>query len=313
MFLNALKNNDFLSYFFFLLLAVGFSISVFNNDIFVSNLSLIDLKNLLSGADWLYRILFLFFWLSTVFWINRLMVKYKILDIKGHLPVFLYMLTSFAFWQTSFSLEIILSLLFLLFLLEQLMIVFQNQGRPYQSLNLGLLFGSASLFYFPVLLIFPWAIFSLSVYKTMRWRDYIFPLFGLVIPFYLYSTFQFFNDLPNALLNSKLIAFELPKGIIALMKKSYVFLFTLNLLLIVVFNSYIKKRTQTIKNRVFHDVLLLFFVGVIIIIFFGCDSTAELSYFIFPLTFLGAMYFDAFKRKWFFDIMVIGYLVLLFL
>ena len=228
MFLNALKNNDFLSYFYFLLLIVGFGISVFSGDIFVSNLSLIDLNYVFQNAEWLYRLLFLLFWLTTVFWVNRLMSKYKILDLKGHLPVFIYLLMSFSFWQSSISLEIILAVLFLLFLFEQLMIVYQNQGKLYQSLNLGLLFGSASFFYFPLILIFPWAIFSLSVYKTMKWRDYMFPVFGIAIPYYLYSVFQFFNDLPNFLLHKKLIAFELPKAIVDLFQNSYIFLFTIS-------------------------------------------------------------------------------------
>ena len=312
MFLNALKNNDFLSYFFYLLLAVGFGISVFQCDILPSDWTFVDLVQLL-GARWIYQLLFLILWLISVFWVNRLMVKYKILDLKGGLPIFLYLIFSFAFWQSSISLDILLSILFLFFLLEQLMIIYQNQGRLYQSMNIGLLFGFAAFFYFPLLLIFPWAIFALSVYKTLKWRDYVFPIFGATVPFYLYSCFQFFNNLPNKLITQNNIAFEIPNALGKLFQHSYSFVFIASILLLVIFNSYVKKRTQTLKNRVFYDVLLLLFFGTIVLSFFGANSFAELSFFIFPLCFLGAMYFDAYKRKWFFDVLVIAFFVLYFL
>lgn len=312
MLLNALKNNDFSLYFYYLLLATGFSVAVFQSEISVNDFAFVDLHHFF-GADWLYRSLFLLFWLTTVFWVNRLMAKYKILDLKGGLPAFLYLLMSFAFWQTFLSLDIILSILFLLFMLEQLMIIYHNQARLYQSMNIGLLFGCASFFYFPLLLIFPWAIIALSVYKTLKWRDYVFPIFGAIIPFYVYSCFQFFNDLPNKLFTQITISFEIPKALGELFKHSYLFVFTAVILLLVVFSSYVKKRTQTLKNRVFYDALLLLFVGIIVLSFFGANSFAELSFFLFPLSFLGAMYFDAYKRKWFFDVLVIGYFVLYFL
>jgi hypothetical protein len=312
MFLNALKNNNFLSYFYYLLLAVGFGISVFQSEVVVNDFAFIDLSHFI-GLVWLYRVMFLIFWLTSVFWVNRLMVKYKILDFKGGLPVFLYLLMSFAFWQSFISLDILLAILFLLFLLEQLMIIYQNQGRLYQSMNIGLLFGCAAFFYFPLLLIFPWAIFALSVYKTMKWRDYVFPIFGAIIPFYLYSTFQFFNSFPNKLFTQNNISFEIPHAVGKLFQRSSLFVFTAVILLLIVFNSYVRKRTQTLKNRVFHDVVLLLFLGAIVISFFGANSFAELSFLLFPLTFLGAMYFDNYKKKWFFDFLVILFFVFYFI
>ncbi|MFZ9848554.1 MAG: DUF6427 family protein [Flavobacteriales bacterium] len=235
------------------------------------------------------------------------------MDFKGGLPIFLYMIMSLVFWKPAASIDLMLSIVFLLFLMEQLMIIHQSQGKPYQSMNVGFLFGCATFFYFPLILIFPWAIFALSVYKTLKWRDYIFPLFGAVIPYYLYSCFQFFNDLPNKLFMQKNIAFEIPQALGKIIFESYLFLFTAVILLLVVFYSYVSKRTQTLKNRVFHDVILLIFLGVLVLSFFGANSITELSFLLFPLTFLGSMYFDNFKKKWLFDVFVIALLALYFL
>ena len=199
MFLNTLKNNEFLSYFLYLLLVVAFAFSAFSSNIMVNDFAFVDLLALCLGSSVLYTVLFLSFWVLSVFWINRLMTKYKILDLKGGLPIFLYALLSFTFFQTEISLDIILAILFFLFLFEQLMIVYQTQGWLYQSLNLGLLFGCAVFFYFPLVILFPWVIIALSSYKSLKWRDFILPFCGALIPFYLYSAFQFFNDQSNIL------------------------------------------------------------------------------------------------------------------
>ncbi len=312
MFLNALKNNDFISYFLYLLLAVGFAISIFQAEVFVNPYSFVAIPEILLQSTFLYRSVFFVLWIITVFWINRLMVKYKIVEMKGGLTIFLYLMLSFAFWNKAISIDILLSILFLFFLLEQLMIVYQNQSRLHLSMNLGLLFGCAAFFYFPLILIAPWVIFSLSEYKTLKWRDFVYILLGLAIPFYFYSLWQFFSDGVNILFTQNLISFRIPHQLLLVFKSLNISLLTLVLLLIVVFNSYAKKRTQTLKNRIFHVVILWLFVGNTILVFFGSSSVQELSFFLFPLTFLGAVYFDAFSRKWFFDILVIIYFAVYF-
>lgn len=313
MFLNALKNNDFISYFLYLLLAVGFAISLFHTEVLVTDFSFLVFPQKLDNSVFLYRVIFYLLWLASAFWVNRLLVKYKILEMKGGLAVFLYLLLSFTFWNKSISIEIILSILFLFFLLEQLMIIYQNQGRLYLSMNLGLLFGCASFFYFPLILLAPWVVFSLSEYKTLKWRDFIYVLIGLAIPFYLYSVWQFFSDVPNLFWNKNIISFKIPHRLLLQFQNFDLSALTILFLLLIVFNAYSKKRTQTLKNRIFYVVILWLFLGAVFLCFFGAESMVELSFFLFPLTFLGATYFDSFKRKWLFDIFVATFFILYFI
>jgi len=253
------------------------------------------------------------FWLLCIFWIHRLMTKYKILDLKGGLPIFLFVLFSFTFFKNGISLDILLSILFLLFSFEQLIIIYQTQGRLYQSLNLGFLFGSAVFFYFPLALLFPWLIMALGIYKNLKWRDFILPLLGALIPFYIYSTICFFYHQPNILFTKMSLGYKFPNSLGLLVQKDFLFDFVLMIYFLVLFYSFKIKDTLTIKNRMFYNVLLLLFLGIVLLALFGADSLVELSFLLLTITFLGAAYFNTYKKAWVFDVLMIAYWSIYFL
>jgi hypothetical protein len=313
MFLKSLKNNSFLSYILFAVLVIAFGVNVFaltlsNNFYAFTDLGIFSFHN-----EILTKILFLGVWLLSAFWMNRIIVLHKLMDNKGGTVIFLFALLSFSFWSESVSLDLQLAFLFLLFCVDQLFAIYQSQGKLYQSLNLGLLFGMAVYFYFPLIVLFPWLFMALGIVKSFQWRDLILPLFGALLPFYLYSVFQFFSDEVNILMSKKLLAPNL--NLLPLLFKAIEFnllwVLALFFLLLAIAYSYRVMDKLTVKIRMFYSILIWFTLFGIALLFFTEGFRFESVFLLLPMVFLGSNYLNAVKQKWVFDFAILFYISLL--
>ncbi len=313
MFLKALKNNGFASYLFFAFLVLGFGFNVFSLPLEKNYFALSDLPRLCLYSDTLMRVLFLLVWLISVYWMAKVVTHYKLMEAKGGIILFLAAMLSFSFWSEHINLDVQIALLFLLFCIDQFFAIYQSQGKLYQSLNLGLLFGCAVYFYFPLIVLLPWLLMALGIVKSFQWRDVALPLIGGLIPFYIYSVYQFFTGDSNLLFTKRLLEFN-PKVLSLFMEgitlKLY-WLFALALLLLSLAYSFRIMDKLTVKIRMFYSILLWFTVFTIGLLFFTKGFHFESTFLLFPLVFLGANYLNTIKRQWIFDVGVLVYLFLL--
>ncbi len=313
MLLKILKDNGFLSYLLFALLVIGFAVKVFFLPLAENFYAFTDLAIFSFHNAVLTKILFLALWLLSVFWMNRIVTVYKLMDVKGGTVIFLFALLSFSFWSEYISLDIQLAFLFLLFCVDQLFAIYQSQGKLYQSLNLGLLFGIAVYFYFPLIILLPWLFMALGIVKSFQWRDVLLPLFGGVLPFYLYSVFQFFGDNANILLTKKLLSVDLnvfPLLFSAIEFKLFWVLAMFFLLLSLAY-SYRVMDKLTVKIRMFYSMLIWFTLFAVALLFFTKGLHFESVFLLLPMIFLGAPYLNAVRRQWIFDFGILLYFFLL--
>ncbi|MCX6183438.1 MAG: hypothetical protein NT150_16130 [Bacteroidetes bacterium] len=313
MFLKILKNNSLLSYIIFAVLVIGFGFNAFLLPLQDNFFAFSDLGFFAFHNEILMRILFLSIWLLSAFWMNRIVTLYKLMDAKGGTLIFLFALLSFSFWSDYISLDLQVGLLFLLFCVDQFFAIYQSQGKLYQSLNLGLLFGIAVYFYFPLIILLPWLFMALGIVKSFQWRDIILPLLGALLPFYLYSVFQFFTDGTNILLTKKLI--DVDVNMMSVLFKEIEFkpywALAIFFLLLTLAYSYRVMDKLTVKIRMFYSILIWFSLFSIALLFFTKGHYSETVFLLLPMVFLGANYLNAVKQRWIFDFGILFYIFLL--
>ncbi|MFM7021482.1 MAG: hypothetical protein ACKOXB_00775 [Flavobacteriales bacterium] len=313
MFIKTLKNNDFLSYILFGILFIGFALQVFSLPVAENFYAFTRMDELTFHSDTLLKIFFLLQWLFSVYWMDRTVKKFKLMDKQGGTVIFLFALLSFAFWSKEVSLDLQLALFFLILCIDQLFAIYQSQGKLYQSLNLGLIFGVAVYCYFPLVVLFPWLLMALGIVKSFQWRDVVLPLLGLLLPFYLYSVFQFFNDSENILFTKSLLAlnFNVMPALFGGLQFKVLWLSVLLLLLLALMYSYRVMDKMTVKIRMIHSIMIWFTMFSVVLLFFTHGQHMESVFLLLPAVFLGANYLNAVKAQWIFNIAILLYLSLI--
>ncbi len=312
MFLNVLRNNEFASYALCILIALGFSFFVFNAEIQANPFCFSDLNLIFFESDILIKSLFYLVWTLSGILANRILMKYKLVDFKGGLFLFFYVMFSVAFWKTNISLDLMLSLLFLILSIQQLFSIHQTTGKISQSLNLGLYLGLSIYFYYPVFVFLIWLIISLAKVKPFKFRDLILVLIGVCIPFYLYVVYHFLNDTLYWWIFEILTQFSFPNQFLKYFQNNYLWLFTCVLLMISLVSTIRKMDKMTVKIRMFYNILLWMTFFSVVILFFGRSILIESIFIFLPLCYFASHYFFTLKRKWLFDLGVLFYLFLLF-
>ena len=128
------------------------------------------------------------------FYLTRTTIKFLILQNRVHFPaIFLISVSSFAFYQELFS-EILISVIFILFIINRIFGIVSGKTLSLRYLDVGILLAIGSLFYFNIIFLLPFLWISQFILRQFNWRELLYTLIGLALPFLYILTGYFILD-----------------------------------------------------------------------------------------------------------------------
>ncbi len=271
----------------------------FNNTIVIEKNSLFNLFSWalkLKTANFLFSVILISI---QAIYLNNIVNELKLVKNNTHLPALFYVLLCGLNPDFLVFNPIIVANSFILVLLHQLAKSYNIQ-QPYSvSFNTGFLLALASLFYFPLIILFPfiWIVFLYA--GVSRWRNFAISIIGLIIPYIFYFAYHFFiNEFFNVIqlfrFNEKIFIEDL-----SLSKLSFVFYALLGIGLLALVKMMQTLQKDVIKVRKFKLVFLIMTAFIFLIgLVNGHDYISTFLLMVIPLAVFFANYFNEIKRGW---------------
>jgi hypothetical protein len=236
-------------------------------------------------------------------YLNVLVNRHEVLYKNSYLPALMYALLMSLSSANLVNHPVIFSNLFLLLALDRIFSLFKNESPISPLFDSGFLISIASLFYFPVITIFPLFLIALLILRPFSLREWMIALIGFFLPWFFYCVFLFWTDqlgpgLKNIFINIypalPSLRFTLNKPMIALL----IFLGILSFLSINGLRRNFYK--NVIRTRVNQQILVLYFLIVWTSAFFIKDVLFyHLTMFAIPLSvFFGNLFLGGKSRLW---------------
>ena len=231
----------------------------------------------------------------------RINAKFILIQQRTFLPAFfLILLSGYLPENLKLSCTLIASL-FLVFTLNTLLSSYKADPNSLSFFIAGLLLGVGSLFYAPLIyfLLFVWI--SLAILRNFYWREYIFPILGLLIPYAFYFAWMVIYDV-------KILEFldvfkeSLSGGFPALNFDLPHKIFGGYLILIILISSiYMMKvfKFRKIYLRNYFLVLFwLFFISIAVFALLSGFNTGMIYIILIPISYLLTNYFCTGRKSW---------------
>ena len=126
--------------------------------------------------------------------LNAYVNKFEILTIRSNLPALFFVIITSAFSSFQLFHPVIISNLLLIIAFGRICSIYRQDYVFAYTFDVGALIALASLFYFPAIIFFPVAWFSLAVIRPFIWREYVISLLGMLTPYGLLITYYLFTD-----------------------------------------------------------------------------------------------------------------------
>ncbi len=242
----------------------------------------------------------LIFVVLLAFIIIQLNTNYAFIRIRTFLPANIFVLIVSGLLAMHTLHPVYFGLLFLLLSVNR---IFQSSERSKvfsNAFDAGFLLGIGSLFYFNLIFYFPiiWVGFSI-IRKRTEWRNYVLPVLGILLPWFLaYSYYFLFSDTSlmlesinqNFLSRNKLFIENIPLVIFI-----GFLIFSTLLSSIFLLSQYDEKKINT--RKYFQIFFLIFIISLVLLAAVPSVSQEILIIMAFPLTCLVANYLIFMKRQ----------------
>lgn len=152
------------------------------------------LDNIFLNAPKLYLSLGISFCLVQALILNKLANESKWLSQQGYLPAMTFILYVSLFPGFSAMSAVMIANLFHLLILRQLVMIYKKTLIYIDAFDIGLLIALASLFYLPSLAMVLFFFIGISLVRPFHLKEWIMGLMGLAVPYFLLSTYLFWND-----------------------------------------------------------------------------------------------------------------------
>ncbi|MCB8994197.1 MAG: hypothetical protein H6538_01160 [Bacteroidales bacterium] len=152
------------------------------------------LKSVFGGNILFSRIFTLFLVILEAFLLVRINAKFVLVQQRTFLPALFFILISGhspALLQWN---PVLPAVVFIILVMESVFRSYSDEPHSYRFLNAGMLLGAGSLFYAPLIymLVFIWL--SNMVQRPFYWREYLYPLIGMLIPYIFISAYLFLGN-----------------------------------------------------------------------------------------------------------------------
>ena len=152
------------------------------------------LDNIFLHAPKLYLILGVVFCFMQALILSSLANDSKWLSQSTYLPAMSFILYVSVFPGFSAMSAVMIANLFHLLILRQLVMIYKKTLIYVDAFDIGLLIALASLFYLPSLAMVLFFFIGISLLRPFHLKEWIIGLMGLAVPYFLLSTYLFWND-----------------------------------------------------------------------------------------------------------------------
>lgn len=254
------------------------------------------------------------------YYLSRIATKYAILHIRASMPMFIFLILVLPFYSKfqGFSYGLF-SLLPLLAVIDMIFASLDNKDLAYRFFDSTLLITITS-FFNPYLIFLIILILAIWIqYRNLRWREFLFILFGTVLPFIFFITYLYIADKQFEPLFEPYKNVGRIKTVFNLKAPHYYLIAFIGLLILSasyqITRNYVKMK---IIVRKYSMIFLLIFLNILLIaIFYPFAGKDILFFFAMPLAFLFSYYFSVCKMNIFnqllFLILTFAPIVIIFL
>ncbi len=221
------------------------------------------------------------------------------IPVRTQLPALFYLLLSTGIVQLHQLTPALVSSSFLIWMFYRIFSAYKTDGVSMNFLDAGLLVSVASLVYFPSIIFFLFLLTSISLLRPFIWREWVFALIGLLIPYlFVFSGYYLLNlSIPDFF--SQIAASFASLNIT--FKLSQIVTWAVILLFLIVGSYFIATYFDSMKihARKFFLVFWVFFLFGLLIFLVRISSGTGMIYFIsIPLSYLFSFYFVKCKANW---------------
>jgi len=241
------------------------------------------------------------------FLLIRLNIQYSVIHIRTFLPASLLVFITSGMISLHSMHPVYMAVFFLLFAIDRLFDSYEKDKIHSNAFDAGLLISIGSLFYMNLLFFFPVTWISIFIiHKQLKWRDFVLPVLGFMLPWLFTFTGYFFvnrvSDLLVILQNNIISENNLLRGNIPL---QVYWGFLVFITLISSFFLLLRYGEKRISSRKFFQVFFfVFLIPIILIIVVPAVSSEIFLILAIPLSFLISNYLIFMKRKFWGEIVV---------
>jgi hypothetical protein len=236
------------------------------------------------------------------------------IPVRTQMPALFYIMLAACFNPLHQLSPALLASSLIILALYRVINTYKSEGLSYNFLDAGFLIALASLLYFQVILFSPLLLVGLILLRPFNWREWVYVLIGLGLPFlFLVSVYfvagipisEYFPDISGIFDRNR-------QSFTTIQLISWIYIFV-----ILVYGSYFM--VTTIDNMKIHGrkVFMLFlwyflFSGIIYLTVPGA-GVEMINFTAVPVSFLFSHYFFRCQRNWINEILVSVFLLLLIL
>jgi len=230
---------------------------------------------------------------------------------RTQLPAFFYVLLSVSITQLHQLTPALVSSTLLIFVFYRILSAYKTDGISVRFLDAGLLISVAGLIYAPALTFIVFLFSGMVLLRPFIWREWVFALIGLAIPFAFMASAYYLLGLPaNTMFHDIADSFSKRQPHIRLSQQvnwAYVLFFTL------IASYYMANAIDSMKihARKFFLVFLAFFLITLVIFMMPGLGISMVYYAAVPLSFLFSFYFVKCRRTWINELLFALFLALL--
>jgi len=259
------------------------------------------INDLLAGQDLVAKIIAFILVLIQGILICGINLRFALFQKRTFLPALLYIIMTGYLLQLHHLNEVLIASLFVNIILRILMNSYKEEPNSYRFFDAGIILGLGMMFYAPMIYLLSFIWLSTAVLRSFSWREYVYPVLGILIPFTFYLTYLFLNDI-DIQKYFELLKNELYGGFPELVMNWPELIFSVYSILIVLISSiHMFKVFQFRKIYVRNYFMLLFWLFIISLIIFILLSGFNMGmiYIIaIPVTFIITNYFISARDTW---------------
>ena len=242
----------------------------------------------------------------------QLNIIHIFIPVRTQLPSFFYALVVIGMTQLHQLTPALIASTMLIVLLFRIFSAYKIEGISIHFLDAGMLIALASMVYFPSLVFFLFLLVGMTIIRPFVWREWVFAILGLAIPYIFLISVYYLADLPFAdYLHDIAGSLKKPEQhfkLSQIVNWIYVLVFML-------FSSYFMAEAMNkmkIHARKFFLVSLLLFLFSVLIYLLIRGAGAGMVYFVsIPLAYLFAYYFAKCPHTWYNELFFLLFLLLL--
>jgi len=317
MFISIFKNNQALSILILSIIMIvlwipafqGTSSIPFNNTMPLYEFYIRSVNNI----PYFHNVMALIMVVSEAILLNFILNKFEIMVKKTVLPAIFYCLLMSCCKPLTHFYPLLFSNFFIMLALLKICLSYRVEEAFSTIFDASFFIATASLFYFPSIIIYPLIWVTLIVIRPFIWREWIISLIGLFLPYLFVVVYYFWTDKVNFLLYDK-IFFPSSDSLLSLssQRESFIAVGAILLLFILLSTSTILRGwpVNTILSRNF--LVVLFWLFGLSLLSYSMSPVFKINYLAvaaIPLAVFISNYFLMTKRKRIAEIIFILFLV----